>query len=229
MGEFATFTAPGGGDPVAHIQQMQAAVVTTTGDMLLCGQIVRSRIVQRTTVGTDMNGAPFTPYSTKGPYYFYPNGPVGRSHEERAKQTARRFKAIGSKGHRTPLGIRYESYADAKASHGRANVDLFNLIQEPHMMNGIAVKAGGSEIDMAGGDIMSLGASSELDAWGQNQPCREVRVGLYDEALAERARGNDEGTEHVPQRKFLGANPEDLDVCRVAVTERMIARMKGHK
>ena len=93
-GEFATFTAPGGGDPAAHVRQMIEAAHTTTGDMLLCGQIVRSRIVQRTAMGTDMNGAPFAPYSVRGPVYIYPNGPVGRTKEERIKQTARRFRAI---------------------------------------------------------------------------------------------------------------------------------------
>jgi hypothetical protein len=63
-----------GEDARLAVRYMVRALSTTTvGNMMYIGQVYRSRIRQRTLDGIDLNGASFTPYSTKGPYYFYPN------------------------------------------------------------------------------------------------------------------------------------------------------------
>ena len=67
-----------GEDARLAVRYMVRALSTTTvGDMMYIGQVYRSRIRQRTLAGIDVNGASFTPYSTKGPYYFYPNRESG--------------------------------------------------------------------------------------------------------------------------------------------------------
>src|SRR5579863_9082562 len=74
MADFATFTGPGGADPLFVVHgEVEALTLITTGDMLLCGQLFRTRIRQRTAAGIDVDGSPFAPYSEKGPYYLYPN------------------------------------------------------------------------------------------------------------------------------------------------------------
>ena len=77
----ATFTF---GDPfrgedarLAVRYMVRALSTTTVGDMMYIGQVYRSRICQRTLAGIDVNGASFTPYSTRGPYDFYPNRELG--------------------------------------------------------------------------------------------------------------------------------------------------------
>jgi hypothetical protein len=103
------------------------------GDLLFSEQVFRSRIRQRKFKGVDVNGAPFKAYSTRGPYYFYPNRDVGPMRGERATPEIRqarktaaenRHRKIGRKGKRTPYGVRYDSYAAAKAAHGVSVVEL---------------------------------------------------------------------------------------------------------
>lgn len=218
------FTGPGGKDPVEAARELEVAVQPTAGDLLLAGQILRSRIVQRTAQGLDADGAPFAPYSTKGPFYFYPDGGAGRTHEQRAKQAAGRHKKTGKIGQRTRLGIKYDSYAAAKAAQGRGNVDLFGLVQHPHMLNAMVVKAGGAEIDQAGEGF--FGGGSELDAFGQSTPTSQLHIGFYGEE-AERAKGHNEGTKHLPRRHFFDASADDLKLMSDAMGQRMLARAKS--
>jgi hypothetical protein len=89
----ATFTF---GDPfrgedarLAVRYMVRALTTTTVGDMMYIGQLYRSRIRQRTLAGIDVNGASLTPYSTKGPYYFYPNREVGTAGHARRKPPGR--------------------------------------------------------------------------------------------------------------------------------------------
>jgi hypothetical protein len=59
----ATFTGPGGGDPVAEIHSLSVAVLPTEGDMLYALQRQRSRILNRTAAGVDVDGSPFQGYT----------------------------------------------------------------------------------------------------------------------------------------------------------------------
>ena len=220
------FTGPGGADPVAAAHELELALQPTQGDILLAGQIFRSRVVQRTAHGLDVDGAPFAPYKSRGkPYYFYPEGGAGRSAEQRSKQTAGRYKKTGKVGQRTRLGIKYEGYGAAKAAHGRATVDLFGLVQHAHMMNAMIVKAGGAEVDQASADFLNDNGS-ELDAFTRNTVCSTLHVGFYGEE-AERAKGHNEGTKHLPRRRFFDASADDLKLMTDAMGQRMMARAKA--
>jgi hypothetical protein len=61
----ATFTGPGGSDPVAAIRALRAAANATEGDLLYALQRQRSRILKRTAAGVDADGAAFAPYSLR--------------------------------------------------------------------------------------------------------------------------------------------------------------------
>ena len=221
MAQLATFLGPGGQDPITVVHNLELAFVPTQGDVLLAGQILRSRIVQRTQNGVDVNGAPFTPYESTHVFYFYPDGHSGRTREQRVSQTAGRYAKTGKLGKRTPLGIRYDSYAAAKAAHGRSNVDLFGMVQHPHMMNAMIVKAGGSELDMSA-DM--LAGATDMDAFSQHEPCSQMHVGFYGEE-AGRAWGHNEGTKHLPRRHFFDASPEDWRIMGEAMLNRMCIRV----
>ncbi len=189
-----------------------------------------------------MNGAPFAPYSTKGPYYFYPNrdsaGPTRsrsgnrslnaqqlneKSRKARSTAAAGRFAKIGRIGVRTPLGIRFESYAAAKAAHGAAGGNLFGMEQHTHMLNMITVRVGGQEI---AGDVPGFG--SEMEAFEGNIPAHELTVGFYGPE-AERAKGHNEGTDKLPKREFFALNQQDLDLAAQLVAQRMMIRARsGH-
>jgi hypothetical protein len=59
----ATFRGPSDSDPIAAIRTLRVAVQPTEGDMLYALERQRTRILQRTAAGMDVNGAAFTPYS----------------------------------------------------------------------------------------------------------------------------------------------------------------------
>lgn len=238
MSDFATFTGPGGGDPGASIHATIHALTTpTVGDLLYIGQAFRSRIRERTGRGVDVNGVPFQGYSTKGPYYFYPNRDVGSTrgvsgtrsasqsqvNKARATAAAGRFSKTGKLGQRTPFGIRYESYAAAHAAHGRAGVTLYGLESHPHMLDSMLIKAGGNEVP-ASGDAPDFG--SPFTAFEGNTPATDLHIGFYGSEAA-RAKGNNEGNGKVPKREFFALNQEDLRLGEAALAERLEARAAG--
>ena len=226
MSAYATFTGPAG-EPagVAIRREIHALTTPTVGDHLFVGQVFRSRIRQRTAEGIDANGNPFAAYSTNGPYYFYPNrDSAGGNLAARSTAAAGRFaKTKKGGGKRTSLGIRYHGgYAEAKAAHGRATVDLYGMEQHTHMLDTMLVQAGGSEI----GTGIDLDFGSEFAASENIAPCSELTLGFYGPE-AERARGNNEGTEHTPARFFFGLNEQDLQLGAQAIGERMEARARA--
>lgn len=223
----ALFVGPSGQDaPTAIRVELQALTTITTGDLLYLGQIWRARIRTRTFQGLDVNGQPFVPYSTKGPYYFYPNGSsasgkTADGRKARATAAANRHKATGKIGIRTSTGIRYESYAAAKTAHGVSVVNLYGMEQHTHMLDTMLVKAGGAEVDMVAGEFM--GGGGELDAFEQNVPCYQLAIGFYGPEAA-RAKGQNEGNSKTPQREFFALNTEDLQLGERATGQRMMLR-----
>ena len=242
----AQFIGPGGEDPRASIRQtVQALGTVTAGDLLAVGQsIFRPNIRTRTLRGVDVNEAAFTPYSQNGPYYFYLNrdiglarGPKATPQTKRARKTAaaNRFSEIKGKAthysipgigeaainaKRTPYGIRYPSYAAAKAAHGVGNVNLFGMEQHPHMLDAMMVRAGGMEVSR---DAAEFG--SDLEAFEQGVQCSEMTVGFYDET-AGRARGNNEGAGNLPMRRFFALNAQDLNFGERLIARRMLLRAR---
>ena len=225
----ATFTGPGGTSPGESIRyQLQCLTTPTVGDLLDVGSKLRIRIRNRTFGGVDVNGASFTPYSAKGPYYLYVNrdaaGSIRGASEavkaSRATAAKGRHAATKRLGVRTPYGIRYASYAAAKAAHGVANVNLYGMEQHPHMLDKMVVRAGGMESDMS---MEGLGIAGEMDAFEQSIPEHGFTIGFYG-SEADRAEGNDKGTSTAPQRNFFALNAEDLAMGEGIIVQRMTIR-----
>jgi len=249
----ATFTGTGGQSASAVVRRLIVAAQPTAGDCLLAGQIGRSQIRRRTLAGESADGGSFAPYSEKGPYYLY----VNRDAVGTRGAAALKARATASKGRwnalklgkqanslsgasiargaiygasRTPLGIKFASYAAAKAAHGGDTVNLYGMEQHSHLLDGIIVKAGSATSDptheMA--DMgFSMNEASMLNAvTAYNEPCAEFMIGVYDERAA-RGRGHNEGTRTLPRRHWLGLNDVDMLIMKGTIVKRQQARIMG--
>lgn len=239
MPSSATFKTASGGEPAEYILMLARGAQPTAGDALYAAQRQRTRILERTLRGVDVEGRPFEPYSQDGPYYYYPNGRVGSSKftNQQNKSAVRRLlkrtagvtairseygghEGVGGTKTRTGLGIKFESYADFKASIGRAGVDLYGP-RAPHMMQAIAVAVNGQD----------MGMNDQGTGLGGNQAPAEVfSLGIYGEA-AGRASGHNTGInprwKRRHQRHFFGASASDISAMVSDVTSRIVARLKG--
>lgn len=212
--------------------QISDAMRPTVGDLLFTGQRQRTRILNRTARGVDVNEVAFRAYSEKGPYYFYP----GKSSKNRAgarnsfvrkiggnvkalKRVNQAFAHVHS-GNRlgisglTGLGVKYVSYGAFKRFLGRTGVDLRGP-SAPHMLQAMIVRV--NNVTLTQGDT----GHGE----GNLTPASEIRIGIYgEEAL--RASGHQTGAKHLPRRKFMGANEEDQRLMLQDIIDRMLFRAK---
>lgn len=231
MADLAVFVGPNGSDPRTAIHAtIEAFTAPTVGDLLYVGQLWTSRIRKRTFAGVDVNGSPFAAYNSTRPFYLYPNGPAtnGRTAAGRAARATaakNRHAKTGRIGVRTATGIRYESYAAAKAAHGVSGVNLFSMQQGPHMLDAIMVKAGGSESTVIDAEFNS-GSNSDINVFMQNQPCSSLQLGFYGDE-AGRAKGHNEGTSKLPKREFFALNQQDLELGEKAIAQRMVMRARA--
>ncbi|MFN3323420.1 MAG: hypothetical protein ACK5AZ_07990 [Bryobacteraceae bacterium] len=232
------FRSTRGGDPVERILKIRKAIKPTEGDLLYAGQRQRTRILDRTARGVDVDEHPFKPYSEKGPFYYYPNGRVGNSRftDKQLKDAARRLfrkltpgltrkeRAKGVEGirlTRTGRGLVFDSYAAFKKWLGRAGVDLRGP-RSPHMLQGIAVKTGNRQFAIFGDQ--AVGGPDDMP-----NPADELVIGIYGEAAA-RATGHNKGKENdanatVPQRRFFGASASDAKQMIRDIYQRMRLRL----
>jgi len=195
-----------GNQPVSALtNQLDKAGRVTAADMLYALNRQKTRILDRTAHGQDINGSAFAPYSTKGPYYYYP-GAAGRSRmfriafQKQRGGAARRFaKKVGAQ--RTRLGVKFASYAAFKQSLGRSVVDLMGA-SAPHMLQALVVQVGGT------------GAT----------PVTQGTIGIYGDA-ADRAEGHNTGAGHLPKREFFGFGSKDEDLISADIESLMSARM----
>ena len=127
-----------GGDAIRLIAEVEAALQPTDADRLWAGNVIRAGILDRTARGVDYKGDPFTPYSEKGPFYWYP--------ASRSASGAKRMRRRLGEGSltRSGTGLRFESYAAFKRALGRAGVDLRGP-SAPHMLQAIVVKVQGGQ------------------------------------------------------------------------------------
>ncbi|WP_394766346.1 hypothetical protein [uncultured Paludibaculum sp.] len=233
--------------------------------MLMVGNYFKTQALERTARGLDADGRSFTPYSNKGPYYYYPtkagvgkqspslsetkrinrslkqasmfpgvmtgsrgDAAVGRDVKRRTEAAQRLFRKLGGKSDarstavtraafkqralfpgikiggnqflRTRFGIKFASYAAFKQSLGRSVVDLYGP-RAPHMLQALTVRVA--------------------------EDRKGVILGIYGEA-ARRARGHQYGNaaKHLPQRRFLGAMPEDRAYAMRLLSAQIRGRMR---
>jgi len=205
----ATFKTKRGKDPVEYILDLKQAAQPTQGDLLFAVDGQRTRILDRTARGVDAYEQAFAPYSTKGPYYYYPNGRLGstRSAEGRKRnyEAAKRLHTKLNAGNRgTPLGqvtpggaIKFESYAQFKQSFGRLTVDLLGP-RAPHMLQALVTVV---------------------------RSATEIILGIYGDE-GKRASGHNVGTKTLPKREFVAANEEDRPKMANDIKARILRRLK---
>lgn len=214
-------TANGSNSLLGLIDAIDRNAVPTVGDLMYAGQRQRTRILDRTARGVDVDEQSFAPYSTNGPYYYYPSKNSKNRHAAAGrianklgikKKVTPAQKRAGIVG-RTRLGIKFANYAAFKASLGRFLVDLRGP-SAPHMLQAIIVRVGGL-----------VSQVNDLFTGENTAPASEITIGIYgDEAL--RASGHNEGTAHLPRRHFMGANDSDKTAMMDDILSRMIARVK---
>jgi hypothetical protein len=177
----------------------------------------------------DVNETAFTPYSAKGPIYYYP-GTQTKNRKAAVNRIARKIgitgnsKTIAVKGlkgqyvQKTGKGLKFSSYAALKAAFGRLTVDLRGLVA-PHMLQAMVVRV----------QEFSLGIDTQTFQSPQtvSPAASEFAIGIYG-TEAERARGHQKGNPktHLPQRKFLGANENDKTLMVNDILSRMVARIR---
>jgi hypothetical protein len=237
MGE-CTFKTASGGDPAEYIIRLANEAKPTEGDALYAAQRQKTRMIERTLRGVDVNERAFEPYSTNGPYYYSPLGRVGRTKAtvKQKKAAVRRllkrtagvteirseyggYTGVGGVKTRSGTSIRYESYADFKASLGRAGVDLTGP-RAPHMLQSAGVRAGNRAFASIGDESVE----------GKNTPVTEFAIGIYGEA-AGRATGHNTGFsprwKRRHQRYFWGASASDLQAMASDIWTRIKVRLTG--
>lgn len=237
MADF-TFKTSGGSDPMKFVLDIAAASKPTVSDALFAAQRQRSRIVKRTLSGVDVDGASFEPYDTTRVFYYYPNGRVGRDKFtiKKNKSAVNRllrittgptefrseyqgYEGVGGTKTRSGQGIRFESYADFKASIGRAGVDLTGP-KAPHMMQAIMVAVNGRSF------------GTQDSSGGGSDTAEEFTVGIYGETAA-RAKGHNTGFNprwrRRHQRRFIGASAADLTAIVGDIRGRISARIQAVK
>ncbi len=212
-----------------------ADLLPTEGDMMYAIQRHRTRILLRTQAGVDYEGQQFADYNDTRPYYYYPNGPVGRISGGSSKSLAlqKRQKASVSRSLRllkssrfigtsdyevtkSGLGIRFRSYKAFKFSYlGRTTVDLTGP-RAPHMLQAFQATAG---------SVVSSG-TSEIDSQSST-PATSGRLEIVGDA-ALRAAGHNSDTNRpkgMPQRKFMGASQQDVDDFGRDIETRVTTRL----
>lgn len=215
-------TSRGDSDLMGLMSSLEEATTITTGDCLYAGQRQRTRILERTARGVDSNDVQFHPYSTNGPYYYYP-GKNAKNREAAARNFAGKIglkgKRVGNEvklnrnvtATRTRFGVKFSSYAAFKQFLGRTNPDLRGP-SAPHMLQATVVRVHDIELTLDGSGSFSFDAA--------NQPANQINIGIYGEE-AERASGHNEGKGHLPRRHFMGANETD----KVLVLQDILARV----
>lgn len=224
-----TYGKKKGSETDAVFANMENAARPTVGDLLYVGQRQRSRILERTARGLDMDERPFAPYSRKGPIYYYP----GKNAKNRRAAVNSVAKQIGMKGNnpktftakgwkeahtvqKTRLGLKFSSYAALKAAFGRYFVDLRGL-KAPHMLQAIIIRVG----EFVASDFLPL-PTARIEA------SDTLKIGIYGPE-SERASGHQTGVpkRNLPKRKFLGLNQRDKTLILADVVARMRARVRA--
>jgi hypothetical protein len=214
--------------------EIYRASLPTQGDLLFAVFGHKTDILERTSRGMDWQGKAFAPYSEKGPYYYSPGakgGGRGAAQVKREKGAATRaFRKLSgglsaSRGtvsskrggtmrpSRTGRSLVFESYRAFKQwARGSGVVDLTGP-SAPHMLQAMQVYSRNAPV-----------AAPANDA----EQATEVRLSIHGDEGG-RASGHHFGNPNkkLPQRRFMGANDEDVRRIQARLEARRVARMGG--
>jgi hypothetical protein len=104
--------------PKQFLLKIREGLEPTREDLLYAGERQRTRILDRTAAGRDVNGHPFRGYSTKGPYYYNPSSRnAGRASVKSQKAAAQRLlRRITTRAQRPRSGAPRLSSRDARSA-----------------------------------------------------------------------------------------------------------------
>lgn len=194
-----------------YVKGLSESVKTTEGDLLLALNNQKTRILDRTSRGVDLNEEAFAPYAETGPYYWTP----GKESKSRKSAVSRYARKLGVKDQKTKSGlsIKFKSYGDFKRSLGRSVVDLLGP-SAPHMLQAFVIKVSGL-------DYSNLTARSGEPG----KEAFEASLGIYGEE-ADRATGHNTGNGHSPLREFFGISNSDAKKMADDVEKSIFQRLK---
>lgn len=195
------FRTSSGGDPVHYVLTLSGALEIRASDLRFAAERQRTRILERTARGLDVDEKPFAPYSTAGPYYYYPARGKAAAARLFRKVTRNQPKQETRNIWRTGSGLRFASYADFKRSLGRSTVDLTGP-RAPHMLQALIVS-----------DVTDF----------------EFRLGVYGGDEAARGSGHNTGTRRLPRRHWFGMSAADLADTAEELAGRIERRVRGRQ
>lgn len=194
-----------------YVKGLSDSVKTTEGDLLFALNNQKTRILERTSRGVDVNEDPFVPYSDSGPYYWTP----GKESKSRKSAVNRYARKLGVKDQKTKSGlsIKFKSYGDFKRALGRSVVDLLGP-SAPHMLQAFVIKVSGI-------DYSNLPPKPGV----VGKEAFNASLGIYGEE-AERATGHNTGNGNSPMREFFGISSSDAKKISDDVEKSILQRLK---
>jgi hypothetical protein len=222
------FRGPGGLEPAAYVLSIARQVQPTQADVLYGIERQKERILDRTAQGVDVDGAPFVAYSQNGPYYYYPNGRVGRNKFESRQNKQAVNRLIRKIGHvesylselsprkLRSMGLNPEAGGDTSAKKTRSGEGI-------RFDSYAAFKA---SLGRAGVDLLGPRAPHMLQAMEIRVNWPEVELGFYSDDAASKAEGHNEGANKLPRRHFFAASAADLTAIENDIGARIDARMR---
>lgn len=207
-----TFAMSDGSSPIEFFARLDDSSRFREGDLRGVIEEYRTEVLDKTMYqGVDFEGNPFASYNDTRPFYYNPSpggtvkqqkGAVNRLLKrtglvhEHLESSGRGAIASGGTPSRTGRSIRFASYGDFKRSLGRSVVDLLGPKAPQMLMN------------------MVVQMSSET----------EGAIGIYNEPYASRAEGHNNGSGHLPRRRFF----DITDARKDQMEQRMLDLIKGH-
>lgn len=236
-----TFRTSRGTRPDEHIARLRAALKPAREDLQYAGERQRTRQLDRTRHGLDVDGRPFAPYSTNGPYYYNPSAGRGGAffspkQAERVYSGKTTFQRLDSQNRRAAVRRMFAKLG----GHGRAtHSDVVHRGTRQAGSGEMRISRTGRSIRFESYAAFKrwLGRAY-VDLTGPRAPhmlqgilvaarsAAEMVMGVYGAAAA-RAQGHNEGGRRLPKRRFFAASGADLAAMVGDIGKRVMARLKG--
>lgn len=183
------------GEDAGWVGGLIAPRFPTSADVLYALARQNDRIQTRTASGVDGNGSPFTPYSTKRAYIYYPVSQA-RTAKGVIRNRDRVHRLLGGKGERVGKGIKFPSYAAFKAAFGSSVVNLMS-VDPPNMLSQVEMRMDGNSVSISGSSLTSPASGN-------------YTLGIYGQKGMLAATHN-QGRGRMPQREFFVISASDAE------------------
>lgn len=211
------------------IRRVRDSVQPTPADLTYIGNRQKTRILDRTARGLDVDGRRFTGYTTNGPYYWYP-GPrtrtvnIGGQDRELSRGGLAQMYWFARR-YGSSVAWARSAYASIRASAGRTWRRLGRAGTRTNL--GIKFANYGAfkwSLGRTTVDLTGPRAPHMLQAIAVKVEALLVKIGIYGPEAA-RAKGHNEGAGSLPQRKFFGVGVSDGPEIQRDLMSRIMARL----